>query len=75
MIATKFPNLKIVINHIAKPFQIDFKTWASEMEEAGKFNNVYCKISGLNDEEKFCRAIALQIKTSEEVDGNHVSSK
>ena len=53
MIARKFPSLKIVINHIAKPFLTNFDIWAAEMEEAGKFENVYCKLSGLNDEVKF----------------------
>ena len=53
LIASKFPDMKIVIDHIAKPFMVDFKAWAAEMSEAGKYPNVYCKLSGLNDEEKF----------------------
>ena len=49
----KIPDLKIVINHIAKPFGIEFKTWADEMTKASKFENVFCKLSGLNDEVYF----------------------
>lgn len=50
ILAKNFPNLKIVIDHIAKP---DIKgkgwePWASLMQEAAKFPNVYAKISGLN---------------------------
>ena len=60
LIASKFPDLKIVIDHIAKPFMIDFKAWAAEMSEAGKYPNVYCKLSGLNDEEKFYDVDALR---------------
>ena len=60
LIASKFPDLKIVIDHIAKPFMVDFKAWAAEMSEAGKYPNVYCKLSGLNDEEKFYDVDALR---------------
>ena len=56
----KIPDLKIVINHIAKPFGSDFKTWAEEMTKASKFRNVYCKLSGLNDEVNFYDVDALR---------------
>ena len=46
-VASKLPNLKIVINHIAKPFQIKFQPWADEMTAAAKHPNVYCKLSGM----------------------------
>ena len=59
-VATKIPDLKIVINHIAKPFGSDFKTWAEEMTKASKFRNVYCKLSGLNDEVNFYDVDALR---------------
>ena len=60
LIASKFPELKIVIDHIAKPFQIDFSSWAAEMTEAAKYGNVYCKLSGLNDEVNFYDVEALR---------------
>ena len=60
LIASKFPELKIVIDHIAKPFQIDFSSWAAEMTEAAKYRNVYCKLSGLNDEVNFYDVEALR---------------
>ena len=59
-VAMKIPDLKIVINHIAKPFGIDFKTWADEMTKASKFRNVFCKLSGLNDEVNFYNVDALR---------------
>lgn len=44
------PNLKIVIDHIAKP-QIasgtGFKEWQVIMNELAEFPNVYCKVSGM----------------------------
>ena len=59
-VASKLPNLKIVINHIAKPFQIKFQPWADEMTAAAKHSNVFCKLSGLNDEVKFYDAEELK---------------
>ena len=32
---------------------MEFKTWADEMTKASKFENVFCKLSGLNDEVYF----------------------
>jgi L-fuconolactonase len=50
VLAEKFPKMKIVIDHFAKP---DIKNkvmepWATLMAEAAKFPNVYAKLSGLN---------------------------
>ena len=50
VIAEKYPNLKIVIDHLSKP---DIKNsvwepWASEMAQLAKYPNIYAKISGLN---------------------------
>jgi len=59
-VAKKIPELKIVINHIAKPFGSDFNTWADEITKASKFKNVYCKLSGLNDEVNFYSVDALR---------------
>ncbi len=49
-IAKKFPNLKIVVDHFAKPpiAQKIMEPWASSMAEIAKFSNVYAKLSGLN---------------------------
>lgn len=45
----KFPNIKFVIDHIAKPYIKDgfYDGWAVLMTEIGKCPNVYCKISGM----------------------------
>ena len=39
----------VVIDHLAKPDIINkkFKVWAAEIEKLSKFENFYCKISGL----------------------------
>lgn len=44
-----FPNQKFVIDHIAKPGikNQQINNWKKEMEEVSKFENVYCKISGM----------------------------
>ncbi len=50
ILARNFPNLKIVIDHLAKP-DIAHKVWepwATLMEEAAAYPNVFAKISGLN---------------------------
>ena len=45
----KFPNIKFVIDHIAKPYIKDgyFDGWATLMKEIAKQKNVYCKLSGI----------------------------
>ncbi|XP_041368012.1 uncharacterized protein y4mH-like isoform X2 [Gigantopelta aegis] len=45
----KFPRLRMIIDHIAKPYIKDqiLSPWKEEMAEAAKFPNIYCKISGL----------------------------
>ncbi|MDO3695381.1 amidohydrolase family protein [Wenyingzhuangia sp. chi5] len=45
----QFPNIKFVIDHIAKPYIKDgfYEGWAALMTEIGKCPNVYCKISGM----------------------------
>jgi L-fuconolactonase len=49
-IVEKVPNLKIVIDHLAKPSIKDKKMdeWAEQMAAAAEFPNVYAKVSGLN---------------------------
>ena len=54
ILAEKFPKLKIVIDHFAKPNiagQV-MEPWASQMAGLAKFENVYGKLSGLNTASK-----------------------
>ena len=50
VIAEKYPNLNIVIEHLSKPGikNKDWEPWASDMAKAAKYPNIYAKISGLN---------------------------
>jgi len=45
----QFPQQKFVLDHIAKPFIKDGKidTWAAEIELLARYENVYCKVSGM----------------------------
>ncbi|XP_048777701.1 uncharacterized protein y4mH-like [Ostrea edulis] len=48
-VVSKFPRLKFVVDHIAKPYVKD-KTidgWREEIAAIAKYPNVYCKLSGL----------------------------
>lgn len=48
-LARKLPNLKMVINHLAKP-QIaynEFQAWHDDFVACAEFENVYCKLSGM----------------------------
>jgi L-fuconolactonase len=49
-LAKKFPNMKIVVDHFAKPpiAAKEMEPWASSMAEIAAFPNVYAKLSGLN---------------------------
>ncbi len=54
ILADKFPKLKIVIDHFAKPNiagQV-MEPWATQMTGLAKFKNVYGKFSGLNTASK-----------------------
>jgi len=55
LIAAKFPQLKMVIDHIGKPNYVEneFEQWAKDMAEAAKYKNVFCKLSGLINEVPF----------------------
>lgn len=48
----KFPNQKFVIDHIAKPYIKDgfYDGWSVLMKEIAKYENVFCKISGMTTE-------------------------
>ena len=50
ILAEKFPRLKIVIDHFAKPNIAGkvMEPWATQMKELGRYTNVYAKFSGLN---------------------------
>ena len=59
LLATKFPKLKMVIDHIAKPLKyprnptpVDFENWKTGMTNAAKHQNVYVKLSGIINETK-----------------------
>jgi len=51
LLATKFPRLKMVIDHFGKPF-LDgvgaFDKWREDISAAAKFSNVFCKLSGMD---------------------------
>jgi L-fuconolactonase len=49
-LAKKFPKLKIIVDHFAKPpiAAQQMEPWASSMKEIAAFPNVYTKLSGLN---------------------------
>lgn len=51
-VISKFPNLRFVVDHIAKPYVKDKKIdgWREEIAEIAKYPNVHCKISGLVNE-------------------------
>ncbi|WP_132745678.1 amidohydrolase family protein [Scopulibacillus darangshiensis] len=49
-IAEKVPDLKMVIDHLAKPpIKVgEIESWAKEISKAAEYTRVYAKISGLN---------------------------
>ncbi|MBD0850215.1 amidohydrolase family protein [Maribacter arenosus] len=51
----KFPDQRFVIDHLAKPYIKDgfFDGWAVLMKEIAKYENVYCKLSGMITEADF----------------------
>jgi L-fuconolactonase len=48
-LARKLPNLKMVINHLAKPQIADgeLRAWQNDFEACAQFENVWCKLSGM----------------------------
>lgn len=58
-----FPHQKFVIDHIAKPYIKDqyYDGWAVLMNEIGKHENVYCKLSGMITEADYQHWTAEQI--------------
>ena len=59
-LASKFPNLKMVINHLAKPtkYEMPLELWKAEIDEIAKFPNIYMKLSGMINE--VCQGDAFQ---------------
>jgi len=51
-IAAKFPRLRLVVDHLAKPLmslgpEAGSRGWAEDLTSAGKQPNVFCKLSGM----------------------------
>ena len=48
-VANRVPELRMVIDHIAKPLIADgvFEPWASDMSEIASIPGVFCKVSGM----------------------------
>ncbi|MDA7983689.1 MAG: amidohydrolase family protein [Alphaproteobacteria bacterium] len=47
--AVRYPGLRVVVDHCAKP-RIgggEFESWSAGLAEAARFENVFCKLSGL----------------------------
>ncbi len=49
LLVRKFPELKFVVDHLAKPGVKDHKLepWASDLKDMARHENVYCKLSGM----------------------------
>ncbi len=45
-IARSYPNLKIVVNHAAKPNPYDLSPWQHDIETFAELKNTLCKVSG-----------------------------
>ncbi|WP_299664982.1 amidohydrolase family protein [uncultured Polaribacter sp.] len=65
----RFPNQKFVIDHIAKPYIKDgfFEGWAVLMREIAKYENVFCKVSGMITEADYQNWTEKQIHQYMEV--------
>ncbi|MDG2184051.1 MAG: amidohydrolase family protein [Mariniblastus sp.] len=76
-VARRFPNLRLVIDHLGKPDiksgQID--RWKSDLSRAARHENVYCKLSGMITEADWesWTAVDLQpfVNTAIELFGPH----
>jgi L-fuconolactonase len=64
LIAEKVPNLRMVIDHLAKPQIKDqlMEPWASELNAAASYPQVYAKLSGLNTAANWDNWSAADIK-------------
>jgi L-fuconolactonase len=63
-IAERVPELRMVIDHIAKPHIAEqvIEPWARDMEEAAKLPQVYCKLSGMITEADWPSGKADQLR-------------
>ena len=63
-LAEKIPNLKYIINHLAKPpvKEKQMGPWADQMAAAAQSPNVYAKISGLNTAADWANWSAADLK-------------
>jgi L-fuconolactonase len=45
----RFPDQRLVLDHIAKPHikRRELEPWASQLKELSRFENLYCKVSGM----------------------------
>lgn len=66
VLASRYPDLRIVINHCAKPniASREFVDWAADMELLARRENVFCKFSGLvtearNDSESIVEELSI----------------
>ena len=57
----KIPELKGVINHIAKPYMKEniFNPWAKEIQELSKIYSLHCKLSGMVEEMSESQGITI----------------
>ncbi|MDT7830352.1 amidohydrolase family protein [Pricia sp. S334] len=60
----RFPNQKFVIDHIAKPYIKDgyYEGWALLMEAIAKYENVFCKVSGMITEADYNTWTPLELQ-------------
>lgn len=63
-LARRLPNLRFVIDHLAKPHVKDQRTddWLPHFRAAATFPNVYCKLSGMVTEADWTRWKAADLK-------------
>ena len=47
--AARFPEHRLILDHIGKPaiVKAELEPWASSIRKLGKFDNLYCKVSGM----------------------------
>lgn len=61
---SRFPNQKFVIDHIAKPYIKDgfFDGWATLIKAIAKYENVFCKVSGMITEADYGNWTKAQLR-------------
>jgi L-fuconolactonase len=63
-LAEQFPDLPMVIDHLAKPRIKDHSTegWLDHLQAAARYQNVYCKLSGMVTEADWATWTATDLK-------------